>query len=152
MEHEIFEQGTGPESRMVTVLFPATREEYDQGMASGYQVATTDRQRREWGLEPTEDLPLLTPERFMSLLFAEPGDPALDEFDKDIDSESDEEREAREAQEHQEYLERHQGEAKLDATVTVDPGARLRRRGAGDVPPSGGASGTASAPAAASAG
>ena len=49
-----------------------------------YQVATTDKQRRDWGLEEISNLPVLSADEAISLLFADPGDPVFDDLDPDM--------------------------------------------------------------------
>ena len=69
------------EQRMVTLVYPLTFEEFRQYFDQGYQCATTREQRIEWSLEPVDDLRVLSQEEALRVLFAEPGDPILDEFD-----------------------------------------------------------------------
>ena len=125
MEHETLQF----EHRLISVVFPLTREEYDAAMASAYQVATTEQQRRDWGLPPTPDLPEMSTEQAMKLLFAQPGDPALDEFDTELGP-SDEELEAEMEAEHA-----SRGEVKLDANLTLDEEALMRGGAGGEQPP-----------------
>lgn len=79
------ENGSGSvvdlEKRVVSVAYPLTLEEFRQYYEQGYQVAATAEQRAEWGLEPVENLSVLSHEQALRVLFAEPGDPILDELD-----------------------------------------------------------------------
>ena len=60
---------------------PKNCQEYRQALSHGCQVVTTDAQRRQWGVEPHERLPVLSPDQATRILFADPGDPVLDPFD-----------------------------------------------------------------------
>ena len=73
--------GGDVENRVVSVAYPLTLEEFWMYYEQGYQVAATPEQRAEWGLDPVETLPVLSHEQALRVLFAEPGDPILDELD-----------------------------------------------------------------------
>lgn len=73
--------GADLEKRIVSVAYPLTLEEFREYYEQGYQVATTAEQRAAWGLEPVDDLSVLSHEQALRVLFAEPGDPILDELD-----------------------------------------------------------------------
>ncbi|MYH32139.1 MAG: hypothetical protein F4137_25580 [Acidobacteria bacterium] len=73
--------GADLEKRIVSVAYPLTLDEFREYYNQGYQVATTAEQRAEWGLDPVEDLSVLSHEQALRVLFAEPGDPILDEVD-----------------------------------------------------------------------
>ena len=75
--------GRDLEQRIVSVAYPLTLEEFRQYYEQGYQVAMTAEQRAEWGLEPVESLSVLSHEQALRVLFAEPGDPILDELDEE---------------------------------------------------------------------
>lgn len=75
--------GAEIENRVVSVAYPLTLEEFRTYYAQGYQVATTAEQRAEWGLEPVDSLSVLSHEQALRVLFAEPGDPILDELDEE---------------------------------------------------------------------
>ena len=71
------------EQRMVTLAYPRSFEEFREFFDQGYQVATTAEQRIAWGLQPVGDLRVLSQEQALRVLFAEPGDPILDELDEE---------------------------------------------------------------------
>ena len=71
------------EQRMVTVAYPRTFAEFREFFDQGYQVAATPEQRIAWGLQPVDDVPVLSQEQALRVLFAEPGDPILDELDEE---------------------------------------------------------------------
>ncbi len=73
--------GRDLEKRIVSVAYPMSLEEFREYYDQGYQVATTAEQRAAWGLEPHESLSVLSHEQALRVLFAEPGDPILDEID-----------------------------------------------------------------------
>jgi len=77
MEQETFEM----HDRMVSVMFPQTFDEYRDALEAGHQVATTHDQRKAWGLQPFDHLPVISPDEAIALLFAEPSDPALAVYD-----------------------------------------------------------------------
>lgn len=80
MEQETFEM----HDRMVSVMFPQTYDEYRDALEAGHQVATTDDQRKAWGLQPFGHLPVITPDEAIALLFAAPGDPGLALYDEGV--------------------------------------------------------------------
>ena len=67
--------GADVESRVVSVAYPLTFAEFQTYYDQGYQVATTAEQRAAWGLDPVENLSVLSHEQALRVLFAEPGDP-----------------------------------------------------------------------------
>jgi len=73
--------GADVENRVVSVAYPLTIEEFRTYYEQGYQVATTAEQRAAWGLDPVDSLSVLSHEQALRVLFAEPGDPILDELD-----------------------------------------------------------------------
>jgi len=73
--------GADIENRVVSVAYPLTLEEFRTYYEQGYQVATTAEQRAAWGLDPVDSLSVLSHEQALRVLFAEPGDPILDELD-----------------------------------------------------------------------
>ena len=75
--------GSDVENRVVSVAYPLTLEEFRMYYEQGYQVATTAEQRAEWGLAQVESLSVLSHEQALRVLFAEPGDPILDELDEE---------------------------------------------------------------------
>ena len=75
--------GADIENRVVSVAYPLTIEEFRTYYEQGYQVATTAEQRAAWGLEPVDSLSVLSHEQALRVLFAEPGDPILDELDEE---------------------------------------------------------------------
>ena len=75
--------GEDIEKRLVSLAYPRNLEEFRQFYDQGYQVATTAEQRVAWGLEPFESLSVLSHEQALRVLFAEPGDPILDELDEE---------------------------------------------------------------------
>ena len=75
--------GADVENRVVSVAYPLTLEEFRMYYEQGYQVATTAEQRAAWGLEPVDSLSVLSHEQALRVLFAEPGDPSLDELDEE---------------------------------------------------------------------
>ena len=80
MEQETFSMS----NRMVSVMFPQTYDEYRDALEAGYQVATTEDQRKGWGLQPFDHLPVISPQEAIALLFAEPSDPALEAYDSGL--------------------------------------------------------------------
>ena len=80
MEQETFDL----EGRMVSVMFPQTFDEYRDALEAGHQVATTHDQRKAWGLQPFDHLPVISPDEAIALLFAEPADPALAVYDSGL--------------------------------------------------------------------
>ena len=121
--------GEDIEKRLVSLAYPRNLEEFRQFYDQGYQVATTAEQRVAWGLEPFESLSVLSHEQALRVLFAEPGDPILDEVDEE--SHVDENWELGEDNAPDaEGIARIAGrERRLDAVLTVrDP---LRPEGAG---------------------
>ncbi len=73
--------GRDLEKRIVSVAYPMSLKEFREYYDQGYQVATTAEQRAAWGLEPHESLSVMSHEQALRVLFAEPGDPILDELD-----------------------------------------------------------------------
>ena len=73
--------GRDLERRVVSVAYPMTLEEFREYYEQGYQVATTAEQRAAWGLESHDSLSVMSHEQALRVLFAEPGDPILDELD-----------------------------------------------------------------------
>ena len=137
------------EERLVSVAYPQTLDEFRKFFEQGYQCATTAEQRAAWGLEPVEDVEVLTREQALRVLFAEPGDPILDELDEE--SYPDPywalgEDNAPDAAAMKRIAGRIAArEGRLDATVTVrDP--RRPAAGSGDAP-AGGVREVAAAPA-----
>ena len=80
MQEETFEFS----NRVVSVLYPQNLQEYTDAIASGYQVATTPEQRKAWGLRPFADLPVLSPDEAIALLFANPVGPGSEEHDQEL--------------------------------------------------------------------
>ena len=85
MEQETFELS----KRLVSVMFPQTFEEYRDALEAGYQVATTQDQRKAWGLQPFGHLPVISPQEAIALLFAEPSDPFLAPYDQCLEENPD---------------------------------------------------------------
>ncbi len=67
--------------RMLTIVYPVSREEFDWALAHRYLVSTTAEQRAEWGLPQYGDLPVLTPGEVLRVAFADPNDPVHEKFD-----------------------------------------------------------------------
>ncbi|MDE2907084.1 MAG: hypothetical protein OXQ28_13500 [Acidobacteriota bacterium] len=122
--------------RIVSVAYPLTFEEFQRYYEQGYQVATTAEQRVEWGLEAHENLSVLSHEQALRVLFAEPGDPILDEVDEECypdenwvlgeENAPNPEAIARMAAERERSLER-----RLDTVVTVRDPRRPQPAGSG---------------------
>ena len=70
--------------RLISVMYPSNFKEYQEALAAGYQVATTPQQRIDWGLKSFDDLAVLQPDEAIAVLFAEPGDPALAQYDLEL--------------------------------------------------------------------
>ena len=70
--------------RLISVMYPGNFKEYQDALAAGYQVATTPQQRLDWGLKAFDDLAVLKPEEAIAVLFAEPGDAALAQYDLEL--------------------------------------------------------------------
>ena len=73
MEHHTFSF----QNRVLSVCYPKDFREYTEALAKGYQVATNDEQRAAWGLESFPDLPVISHDEAMALLFADPADEQL---------------------------------------------------------------------------
>ena len=101
------EQAMSFGNREVKVVYPASYQEYQQALSAGFQVATTADQRREWGVDPHEALPVLSTDDAMRILFADPGDPVLDQLDPSLVP-----------------IEDDDIEMAVDANLSVKPGAR----------------------------
>lgn len=119
------------EQRMVTLVYPLTFEEFRQYFDQGYQCATTREQRIEWSLEPLDDLRVLSQEEALRVLFAEPGDPILDEFDDECSPDPNWELTEANAPDAEAMRRIAAAERRVETTVTVRD-QRREAGGAGD--------------------
>ena len=128
-------EGTGAadlEQRMVTVAYPRSFEEFREFFDQGYQVATTAEQRIAWDLQPVDDLRVLSQEQALRVLFAEPGDPILDELDEECYPDPNWDPAAAKAPDEEAMERIAERELRLDTAITM----REMRRSA--MPPGGG--------------
>ncbi len=84
MEVERIEDGQPEEARMLTIVYPDSREQFDWALAQGYLVGTTPEQREAWALPQHDGLPVLTPDEVLRVAFADPDDPVHEKFDPEM--------------------------------------------------------------------
>ena len=87
MEEELYKRGV----TLVSICFPESFEEWREAVAAGYHVATTPEQRAEWGLPEVGELPVLSREDLLEMMFLTPGTPEAEFFDPTSQPEYDDE-------------------------------------------------------------
>ncbi len=134
------------EQRMVTLAYPRNFAEFREFFDQGYQVATTPEQRIAWGLQPADDVRVLSQEQALRVLFAEPGDPILDELDEECYSDPNWDAAMAKAPDDAAMERIAERERRLDTTITV---REMRRSsepaGGGGLDPEGEVRGVAAA-------
>ena len=76
MQREVHKRG----SRLVSIVIPESFEDWKTAVGAGLAVATTPAQRKEWGLSPAEDIPIIASEEVVDLTFLAPDDPMFDDY------------------------------------------------------------------------
>ena len=123
---------TPPDRQLLTVMCPTTREEFLWALRQGYVVAMSTAQRAEWDLSEHDDLPVLTPQEFLDVAFADPGSPVQERLDPSMEPDEtwDPNDPSLPSEERmQAYLDE---ERRLDAVVSVRVTAGVRQE---DAPP-----------------
>ena len=80
----ITEDGTGApvdQRRMLTIVYPVSRAEFDWALENRFLVATTPEQREAWDLPKRDNIPVLTPSEVLRVAFADPEDPVHEKLD-----------------------------------------------------------------------
>ena len=75
MESRLYKRG----SRLVSIVRPTNLEEYRWAVGQGFCVATTRRQREDWDLVPSDDVPVRPSEEIVELTFLAPEDEAFED-------------------------------------------------------------------------
>ena len=82
MQSELYKRG----QRLVSIVVPETFEEWKDAVSQGFAVATTREQREEWGLGPTDDIPILPSSEVVELVFLAPGDDMFGDGDPEYNT------------------------------------------------------------------
>lgn len=81
--------GTGQDDdlrqRMLTLVNSRTKEEFEWALANKFLVATSPRQRAEWGLDQYEDLPVMSPTEVLQVAFGDGNDPVHERLDPSME-------------------------------------------------------------------
>ena len=80
MEQRTFRHGT----RLMAIVYPNSREEWEEAMRKGHMVATTVEQRRAWKLALHDYLPPLSREEILGLMALHPDDTTHDRYDPEM--------------------------------------------------------------------
>ena len=115
--------GTGQDDdlrqRMLTLVNPQTKEEFEWALANKFLVATSPCQRAEWGLDQYEDLPVMSPTEVLQVAFGDGNDPVHERLDPSMEPDDTWDPSDPSVPSPERLAEYAEEERRLDALITV---------------------------------